>query len=48
MSVFLLEPKEIMKKIKVKLEIPEYDELFKGNVKKQLEIAKSIFRKYEN
>ena len=27
---------------KATMEIPEYDELFKGNVKKQLEIAKAF------
>ena len=31
-----------MKQMKVKVEIPEYGEIFKGNVKKQLEIAKSF------
>ena len=38
----MLECKEIMKKMKVKVKIPEYDELFKGNVKKQLEIEKAF------
>ena len=38
----MLECKEIMKKIKVEVKIPEYDELFKGNVRKQLEIAKAF------
>ena len=31
-----------MKKIKVEVKIPEYDELFKGNVREQLEIAKAF------
>ena len=38
----MLECKEIMKKIKVEVKIPEYDELFKGNVREQLEIAKAF------
>ena len=38
----VLECKEIMKQMKDKVEIPEFGEIFKGNVKKQLEIAKSF------
>ena len=38
----ILECKEIKKKIKVKIELPEYSELYKGNIRKQLEIAKAF------
>jgi hypothetical protein len=38
----MLECKEIMKQIKVKEDIPEYGEIFKGNVRNQLEIAKAF------